>query len=125
MSNKIGAKNDVLKNTVNEYNRFCEKGHDDFFAKNPKYLQPVKEPKFYALRVHLRFWGTLGGIKINEKTEVLNNEDEVIPGLYAVGNDAGGLWGDTEDLLLPGEALGFALNSGRIAGKNALNYIGK
>ena len=42
-----------------------------------------------------------------------------------MGNDAGGLWGDTEDLLLPGEALAFALNSGRIAGKNALKYIGK
>jgi fumarate reductase flavoprotein subunit len=38
-------------------------------------------------------------------------------------NDAGGLWGGTEDLLLPGEALGFALNSGRIAGKNALDYM--
>ena len=125
LGNKIGVKPDVLQKTVNEYNKFCEKGHDDLFAKNPKYLQPVKEPKFYAFKVHLRFWGTLGGIKINEKTEVLDNEDEVIPGLYAVGNDAGGLWGDTEDLLLPGEALGFALNSGRIAGKNALKYIGK
>ena len=125
LAGKTGIDPEGLKKTVEQYNRFCEKGHDDLFAKNPKYLQPVKEPKFYALRVHLRFWGTLGGIKINEKTEVLDNEDEVIPGLYAVGNDAGGLWGDTEDLLLPGEALGFALNSGRIAGKNALKYIGK
>jgi fumarate reductase flavoprotein subunit len=125
LGNKIGIESDMFQKTIHEYNKFCEKGHDDLFAKNPKYLQPVKEPKFYAFRVLLRFWGTLGGIKINEKAEVLNHEDEVIPGLYAVGNDAGGLWGDTEDLLLPGEALGFALNSGRIAGKNALEYIGK
>jgi fumarate reductase flavoprotein subunit len=125
LSNQMGIESDLLQKTIHEYNKFCEKGYDDLFAKNPKYLLPVKEPKFYAFKVHLRFWGTLGGIRINEKTEVLNNENEVIPGLYAVGNDAGGLWGDTEDLLLPGEALGFALNSGRIAGKNALEYIGK
>lgn len=120
---KIGIEPDVLARNVEEYNRYCDKGHDDLFAKDPRYLLPVREPKFYAFKVVLRFWGTLGGIKINEKTQVLDHEENVIPGLYAVGNDAGGLWGGTEDLLLPGEALGFALTSGRIAGKNALSYI--
>jgi predicted oxidoreductase len=38
----------------------------------------------------MNFLGTLGGIKINEKTEALDRNDKVIPGLYAVGNDAGG-----------------------------------
>jgi fumarate reductase flavoprotein subunit len=123
LADSIGINADVFLENVNEYNRFCEKGHDDLFAKSPRYLQPVKEPRFYAFRVMLRFWGTLGGIKINEKTEVLDNNNVVVPGLYAVGNDAGGLWGGTEDLLLPGEALGFALNSGRIAGRNALEYM--
>jgi len=120
---KIGIEPDVLVRNVEEYNRYCDKGHDDLFAKDPRYLLPVREPKFYAFKVVLRFWGTLGGIKINEKTEVLDDNENIIQGLYAVGNDAGGLWGDTEDLLLPGEALGFALTSGRIAGKNAFNYI--
>jgi fumarate reductase flavoprotein subunit len=120
---KIGIEPDVLVRNVEEYNRYCDKGHDDLFAKDPRYLLPVREPKFYAFKVVLRFWGTLGGIEINEKTEVLDDNENIIQGLYAVGNDAGGLWGDTEDLLLPGEALGFALTSGRIAGKNAFNYI--
>jgi fumarate reductase flavoprotein subunit len=123
LADNIGINADIFLENVNEYNRFCEKGHDDLFAKSPRYLQPVKEPRFYAFRVVLRFWGTLGGIKINEKTEALDNNNVVVPGLYAVGNDAGGLWGGTEDLLLPGEALGFALNSSRIAGRNALDYI--
>jgi len=47
-----------------------------------------------------------------------------IPGLYAVGTDAGGLYGDTYDLLLGGSTAGFAANTGRIAAENALIYAG-
>lgn len=125
LAEKIGVNPDVLQETVAQYNRFCEKGHDDVFAKNPKFLQPVKQPKFYAFRIVSFFLATMGGIKINEKTEVLNKEDEVISGLYATGNDSVGLYGDTYDLWLPATAFGFAMNSGRIAAESALQYIAK
>ena len=125
LADKIGVPPDVLKETVIQYNRFCEKGHDDLFAKNPKFLHAVKQPKFYAFRIVSFFLATMGGIRINEKTEVLNKEDEVIPGLYATGNDSVGLYGDTYDLWLPATAFGFAMNSGRIAAENALHYIGR
>lgn len=125
LGNEIGVNPNALQKTVNEYNKFCEKGYDGLFGKNPKYLQPVKQPKFYAFRVFPIAYGTVGGIKIDEKTEVLDKRDEVIPGLYAVGNDACGIYGDppTYDLLLPGGTFGFAVNSGRIAGENALQYV--
>ena len=67
--------------------------------------------------------GTLGGIKINHKIEVLDRDFNVIPGLYAGGSCAGGLYGDTYDASAAGTTLGFAINSGRIAGENALRYI--
>jgi hypothetical protein len=38
---------------------------------------------------------------------------------------ASGMYGDSYDLWLPSKALGFALNSGHIAGDNVLKYIGK
>ena len=60
---------------------------------------------------------------MNEKNEVLDREERTIPGLYAVGNDAGGLYGDSYDMIAAGAAVGFALVSGRIAGQNALQYI--
>jgi fumarate reductase flavoprotein subunit len=123
LANKMGLDRSVFKKTVEEYNRFCEKGHDDQFAKNPEYLHPVKIPRFYAFKCYMNFLGTLGGIKINEKTEVLDRSEKVIPGLYAVGNDAGGLYGDSYDVIASGASSGFALNSGRIAGENALRYI--
>ena len=123
LANKMGIDRAIFKKTVEEYNRFCEKGHDDQFAKDPEYLRPVKTPRFYAFKCYMNFLGTLGGIKINEKTEVLDKDDEVIPGLYAVGNDAGGLYGDSYDVIASGASSGFALNSGRISGENALKYI--
>jgi fumarate reductase flavoprotein subunit len=70
-------------------------------------------------------YGTLGGIKINEKTEVLDKENLVIPGVYAAGYDACGIFGNPPDynFYTPGSPFSFALNSGRIAGENALEYI--
>jgi fumarate reductase flavoprotein subunit len=126
LAQKMGIKLDALQKTVDEYNRFCEKGHDDLFAKDPKFLRPVKVPKFFAFRIVPSAYGTLGGIKVNERMEVLNKEQDVIPGLYAAGYDANIMYGDTPDynhLKLAGSALGFALNSGRIAGENAARYI--
>ncbi|MBA7564974.1 Thiamine thiazole synthase [subsurface metagenome] len=126
LAGKIGIEPAVLSATVNEYNGFCEKGHDDLFAKDQKYLWPLKGPKYYAVKVRTIFLGTLGGIKINHKTEVVDKKDEVIPGLYAVGFDAGGAYGDSYSIKdSSGMSAGFAINSGRIAGKNTLTYMGK
>jgi fumarate reductase flavoprotein subunit len=116
----------VLNATVDEYNSFCEKGRDDLFAKDQKYLRPLKGPKYYAIRARTIFLGTLGGIKINHNIEVVDKKDRAIPGLYAGGYDAGGMWGDSYPInIASGASSAFALNSGRIAGKNILKYIGK
>ena len=125
LAGKIGIDPAVLKGTVEEYNGFCAKGHDDHFAKDPRYLRPLKEPKFYALKCNAVFLGTLGGIKVNHKMEVVDKKDNPIPGLYAGGMDAGGIYGDSYDVMTCGGTLAFAVNSGRIAGKNALEYIDK
>ena len=80
LAEKMGVDKQVLKATVEEYNGFCAKGHDDLFAKNRKYLRALKGPKFYAVKARTLFLGTLGGIKINHRTEVLDKKGNVIPG---------------------------------------------
>ncbi len=126
LARKMGVNPDVLKSTIEKYNEGCEKRYDDLFAKDPKYLFPVKGPKYYAIRAWTVFLGTMGGIKINEKTEVVSKKETVIPGLYAAGFDAGGMYGDSYPIKCSsGLASAFALNSGRLAGKNALKFLGK
>jgi len=107
---------------VEQYNRFCAKGHDDTFNKYYKYLRPVEKPKFYAARMQCSAFGSLGGIKINHRTEVLDKDWHKIPGLYAAGTDACTIYGDSYPFILPGNTMGFAVNSGRIAGEIAAEY---
>jgi fumarate reductase flavoprotein subunit len=119
----MGVEAEVLKATVDEYNAFCEGGRDALFAKDRQHLAPLRTPPFYAIKCHQSFHGTVGGIKINHRMEVLSKKDEPIPGLYAVGSDTGGWQGDTYCLELSGSTLAFAVSSGRIAGENALQYV--
>ena len=123
LAQKTGIDLEGLQKTVDEYNRFCEKRHDDLFNKNDRYLRPVIGPKLYAGRHFPAGYGTLGGIKINYKTEVLAKDWKIIPGLYAAGTDACSIFGDSYVFILPGNSLGFAVNSGRMAGESALQYI--
>ncbi|EHD22221.1 MULTISPECIES: FAD-dependent oxidoreductase [Brenneria] len=110
---------DRLRSTVAEYNQFSANRKDRLFNKESAFLHPIKTPPFYALKSVSQALGTLGGIKIDGKMRAVTQDGTVIPGLYAAGDDAGGLYGDTYDLNIAGETFGFGLNSGRIAGENA------
>lgn len=55
--------------------------------------------------------------------EVINKQDDPIPGLYAGGDTTGGWQTDTYCMVLAGSAMAFAINSGRIAGENAIKFI--
>jgi fumarate reductase flavoprotein subunit len=127
LAGKMGVDPAVLTTTVAEYNRFCARGHDELFAKEPRYLRPLNGPRFYAVKARTIFLGTLGGIKINERMEVIDKKGKTIPGLYAVGFDAaGGMYGDSYSIQVStGISAGFATNSGRLAGRNALVYMRK
>ncbi|HVN97380.1 MAG TPA: FAD-dependent oxidoreductase [Syntrophorhabdaceae bacterium] len=118
----IGVDTQTLTSNIREYNSFCSQGYDEHFNKDRRYLSALQTPPYYAVRCHSAFLGTIGGIKINYRMEVLNHEDTPIPGLYGVGADTGGWEWDTYNILLSGSTFGFAINSGRIAGENAVHY---
>jgi len=114
---------EALKQTVDEYNAACDSGYDPVFAKDRAYLQPLRTPPYYAVKCGSTYLNTLGGIKINEHMEVIDTHDKPIRGLYAAGVDTGGWTSDTYCAALPGTAFGYAINSGRIAGENAYEYV--
>jgi fumarate reductase flavoprotein subunit len=100
-----------------------QEGYHHLFNKPHRYLRPVDTPRFYAGRLYPGGYGSLGGIRINHKAEVLDKSWDVIPGLYAAGTDACTIYGDSYVFILPGDTMGFALNTGRIAGENAAKYV--
>lgn len=123
IADKFGIDRENLRKTVTEYNGYCEKKHDDQFAKSPEYLRPVKNGRFYALRAYCTAYGTMGGIHVSGKTEAMTVADEVIHGLYAAGDICvAELFGNPMVWGVP--SIGFALASGRIAARAAADYIG-
>lgn len=120
----IGCDPEVLQAEIEEYNSFCDKGHDDIFAKDPKALIPLRRPPYYGLRIYGDVGETLGGIIVDENMAVLDTKAKVIPGVFAAGVIADGHQGQTYDHdALSGSAVGFAVVSGRIAGESAARYI--
>ena len=97
----------------------CAEGWDTLFEKEREFMQPLENGPFYACRQYVGAYGTLGGVLINQRMEVMTDEYKTIPGLYCVGTDACTIYGDSYNYSIPGNTMGFCLNSGRIAGETA------
>ncbi len=116
---------DKLEATLRAYNASCEAGVDAQFGKKPENLRRM-DPPYYVAQISCGYYCTDGGLFVSPDFEVKTEAGEVIPGLYAGGKDAGGLFGDSYDVLIcPGTGAGFAINSGRLAAKHAKEYLGK
>lgn len=119
---QTGINSKALLKTVNEYNQACA-SYDRLFHKNPRFLHPIQGKQFFAAKFYPSGYGSLGGIKINDNLEVLTDAGDKIPGLYSAGTDACSIFGDSYDFYFPGSTMGFAINSGRLAGYNAVAYL--
>ena len=92
LAEKIGVDKDALKATVERYNEFCAKGVDEDFGKNPTTLLPLDKAPFYALEESGSCLVTVSGLKINDKSQVLDIAGDAIEGLYALGNTSGSMF---------------------------------
>jgi urocanate reductase len=79
----------ALEETVAKYNSFVDGGKDADFGK-PTPMFKIQKPPFYAAWSTPILHDTLTGLRINHKTQVIDLRGQVIPGLYAAGEAAGG-----------------------------------
>jgi fumarate reductase flavoprotein subunit len=126
LAEKIGCDADTLAKTLDDYNACCEAGDDTEFGKPSQWLIPVDGGKYYAYKLKLGFFTTCGGLRVSTDSEVLDGSGDPIPGLYAGGSDAGGLYGATYDVsVCTGSQQGWAVHSGKRAAEAAVAYLGK
>lgn len=111
----IGCPAETLEETVTRYNDFVLKGVDKDFGKKVM-LQTISYPPFYVGQERVGVHYCCGGLKFNEKAQVLNTSDEPIAGLYVAGEASGGVHGKDR---LGGIGLTDAVVFGRIAGREA------
>ena len=110
----------ALRETIERYNRFVDKGKDSDFGRttlagNFGKLVKIDMPPYYSLETIGHFLATYAGIAVDEGMHVLTATGR-IPGLYAAGEIVGGFHGASYH---SGTALGKALIFGRIAGRTA------
>lgn len=118
----------ALEETVNEYDAACEAGEDTAFGKAPEFLSAYGDGPFYAVQIMNVAFSTIGGLDVDPQIRVLKEDHETpINGLYAIGNDSGGVLLTPENnyTVFPGIAQGWNQTSGRLAGENAARYIGE
>ncbi|CAI8844912.1 FAD-dependent oxidoreductase [Pseudomonas donghuensis] len=88
--------------TVAEYNRHARNGEDPQFGRgstpynrkqgdalhgpNPC-VAPIEQGPFYAVKVEPGCFGTFAGLRTNANAQVLDEHQQAITGLYAVGSD--------------------------------------
>lgn len=119
VAKKAGLNPENLKHAAENMTKFAQQGRDDQFGKDKYYLRPINKAPFYVLKGKLHTLTSLNGVKVTENLQVVDAHENVIPGLYAIGHDAGGVYGDSYDLRIgEGTASSFAINSARIAVEN-------
>lgn len=122
LASAMGVEAPAFKATIETYNEYCRAGQDKDYGKVADHLQPVQTAPFYAFKLAKASFCSVGGLKVNNDSQVINTDGNPIIGLYAVGCDAGGLQGATYDVsIAAGSQQGWAVNGGRFAAKHAMN----
>ena len=114
----IGVDGAALSDTMNTWNGYVEAKNDPDFGRT-SFAKPLNTAPYYAIKVTAGVHHTMGGLKIDTNTQVLDEAGNVIPGLFAAGEVTGGVHGANR---LGGNAVADIVVFGRIAGAAAAEY---
>ncbi|WP_038907018.1 flavocytochrome c [Dickeya oryzae] len=120
LADKLAIDADALQTTLERYNQFVEKQHDDDFGRQTALRHPLNQGPFYAIRIAPGVHHTMGGVVINTDTAVLDRKKRVIRGAFAAGEVVGGIHGGNR---IGGNAIADIIVFGIQAGRNAATYV--
>lgn len=115
----IGVDAKVLEQTLDTYNGYQAAKSDTEF-KRADMPRPIKTGPFVALEIRPGIHYTMGGLRIDGKTQVLKADRKPVPGLFAGGEVTGGVHGANR---LGGNSISETITFGRIAATQAGAYI--
>ena len=140
LAKAIDVPAEALEQTVARWNSQAARGEDTDFARGKSVhdrwwgdpaqgpgpeatLGPLDTPPFYAVQVYSGALGTKGGPRTDGDGQVLDVDDQPIPGLYAAGNAMASVMGMTYGGA--GGTLGPAIVFGYLAGLHAAAAAGR
>lgn len=123
LADKLELTGEVRENflaSIARYNELAHLGKDLDFAKDPRQLHPIEKGPFYCNVENNRKVGflmvTVAGLNTDGDQNVLDKDDEPIPGLYATGNCCGNRFPIMYTTPVAGVSIGIAFTLGRIVG---------
>jgi urocanate reductase len=116
LARKLGIPSDDLQDSVMKHNKYIKDGRDpDFNKPMTDNMVSLETGPFYAIAQWPAIHHSMGGLRIDKETRVIDIWGRPIPKLYAAGEVCGGIHGSNR---LGGNAIPDCIVFGRIAGIN-------
>lgn len=110
----------TLNETVTTWNKAVTDKKDTEFSRATGMDHGLEKADYYAIKIAPGIHYTMGGVKVNTKTEVLDKDSKAIKGLYASGELTGGLHGENR---IGGNSVGDIIVFGRQSGKESAAFV--
>lgn len=117
LADAIGVPRETFLATVKRYNEMCATENDVDFGVPARFLASVETPPFYAQPVPAVTLTVPFGLHVDKNSQVCTDDDQPIPGLFAVGNVQGDFFGFSYPVTCPGISHGRALTFGNLVGE--------
>ena len=102
-----GLDKEAALESIAKYNEYAKNGLDEEFHVNPELLHPIETGPFYGcVTSSSTFLCVMGGLRCDEKCQVLDTADEPIEGLYEVGTMIGDFYAGAYNFAFQGQNLG-------------------
>ena len=121
----IGLSIDSVITNITRFNSLIDAGVDtDFgrFNSGDETPPKIEQPPFYAIQFFPMSRKSMGGVAVDTKTRVLNAENAVVSGLYAVGELTGSV-GINGTHGMDGMFLGPSVITGRVAARTIIETL--
>jgi len=122
LAQEINVDPKKLQATVDTWDKAVASQNDAEFGRDTGMERNISDKPFYAIHIAPAVHYTMGGVAINHKTQVLDEHEQVINGLFAAGEVAGGLHGNNR---IGGNSIAETVVFGRQAGQQAFKYLEK
>ncbi|MGG6311831.1 flavocytochrome c [Paenibacillus macerans] len=120
LAEQMGVPADSLKATLDSWNNAVKSKNDAEFGRTTGMDNDLSGAPYYAIKIAPGIHYTMGGVKINTNTEVLNKDGKPIPGLFAAGEVTGGLHGQNR---IGGNSVAEIIIFGRQAGIKSAEFV--
>ncbi|WP_054956764.1 flavocytochrome c [Paenibacillus dakarensis] len=120
LAEKLDVPADNLKATLDTWNDHVKNKDDAEFGRTTGIDNDLSTAPYYAIKIAPGIHYTMGGVKINTNTEVLDKNGEPITGLFAAGEVTGGLHGQNR---IGGNSVADIIIFGRQAGIKSAEFV--